>query len=234
MWISETGNLAVSSSKYANGKTSIEIITSDTPDISEYIDFSFYDWVTYQSNTGLGELSIGRWLGVSHKVGQLMSYWVLTKYGKVISCTTVQQLSKLEQQASEWQDRMRQYDKSIETRIENVSNTVLNVNEVPQWNRLATDEYHADFIKEYRERISDDTIKDADILNAQDESAYMEVGISHGPDGDLVNAVVKKRALDIDGMPIGTANKNPILNTRAYEVEFTRWNSINFIRKYNC
>ena len=47
IWISETGNLAVSSSRYANGRTSIEIITGETPDISEYIDFGFYDWVTY-------------------------------------------------------------------------------------------------------------------------------------------------------------------------------------------
>ena len=219
-WICETGNLAVSSSRYANGRTSIEIITGDTPDISEYIDFGFYDWVTYRSNAGLGELSIGRWLGVSHKVGQLMSYWILTKYGKVISCTTVQQLTELEQQTIEWQDRMRQYDESIETKIENVSNVALNTHEVPQWNRLVTDEYDADFINIYHDRISDNTIKDADILNAQDKYVHMEVGIPRGPDGDLENAVVKKRALDIDGIPIGTANKNPILDTRAYEVEY--------------
>ena len=94
-WISETGNLAVSSSRYADERTSIEIITGDTPDISEYIDFGFYDWVTYRSNAGLGEISIGKWLGVSHKMGQLMSYWVLSKYGKVISCTTVQRLTEI-------------------------------------------------------------------------------------------------------------------------------------------
>ena len=36
--------------------------------------FGFYDWVTYTANAGLGELLLGRWLGVSHKVGKLMSY----------------------------------------------------------------------------------------------------------------------------------------------------------------
>ena len=156
-WISETGNLSVSSSRYANGRTSIEVITGETPDISEYIDFGFYDWVTYRSNAGLGELSIGRWLGVSHKIGQLMSYWILTKHGKIISCTTVQRLTRLEQQADEWQARMRQYDLDIEARIEKVNNVLLNISDVPQWNRLATDEYDADFIEEYNNRISDDT-----------------------------------------------------------------------------
>ena len=43
VWISETGNLTVSSSKYVNGRNIFEIITGDTPDIREYLDFSFYD-----------------------------------------------------------------------------------------------------------------------------------------------------------------------------------------------
>ena len=59
IWICETGSLSVSSSRYANGRTPIEIITGETPDISEYLDFGFYDWVVYHSNAGLGELSIG-------------------------------------------------------------------------------------------------------------------------------------------------------------------------------
>ena len=74
VWICETGNLTVSSSRYAKGRTALEIITGETPDISEYLDFGFYDWVTYRADAGMGELSLGKWLGVSHKVGQLMSY----------------------------------------------------------------------------------------------------------------------------------------------------------------
>ena len=73
-WVCETNNLSVSSSRYAGGRTAVEYVTGETPDISEYLDFSFYDLVTYRSNAGLGEISIGRWLGVSHKIGQLMSY----------------------------------------------------------------------------------------------------------------------------------------------------------------
>ena len=96
VWVCETGNLTVSSSRYAHGRTPIEIITGETPDISEYIDFCFYSWVTYRTNAGLGPLSVGRWLGVSHKIGQLMSYWILTKAGHVISCCNVQRLTPSE------------------------------------------------------------------------------------------------------------------------------------------
>jgi hypothetical protein len=44
-----------SSSYHSNGRTPIEIITGDTPDISEYLDFGLYDWVLYKSNSGYGE-----------------------------------------------------------------------------------------------------------------------------------------------------------------------------------
>ena len=139
IWIAETGNLSVSSSRYAKGRSSIEMITGETPDISEYIDFGFYDWVTYRSNAGFGELSLGKWLGVSHKIGQLMSYWILTQNGKVILCTTVQRLTNAEQQSDSWKDRMQQYRNNINERIELVEKTLLDTSEIPQWNRLATD-----------------------------------------------------------------------------------------------
>jgi hypothetical protein len=93
VWICKTANLTVSSSRYANGQTPLEYITGETPNISEYIDFGFYDWVIYRTNAGLDEASIGRWLGVSHKIGQLMSFWILTVSGHIISTTTVQRLT---------------------------------------------------------------------------------------------------------------------------------------------
>ena len=149
-----------------------------------------------------------------------MSYWILTKYGRVVSCTTVQRLTRLEQQSNEWQERMKQYDVDIEARIEKANNVLLNISDIPQWNRLATDEYAADFLEEYTNRISDSTIKDIDMLNAQDEYFNMEVGIPRGPDGELENTKVKRRALDVDGMPIGRTSNNPVLDTRAYEVHY--------------
>ena len=77
VWISRTGNLSVSSSRYVSGRTSLEYITGETPNISEYLDFIFYDLFTYHANARLGELLLGRWLYMYHKVGQAMSYWIL-------------------------------------------------------------------------------------------------------------------------------------------------------------
>ena len=38
---------------------------------------------------------------------------------------------------------------------------------------------------------------------------------------DMVSGTIKSRVEDFEGQPIGKANKSPILDTRAYKVEFS-------------
>ena len=38
----------------------LQDVTRETPDISEYLDFGFYDHVSYKENYGLGITVIGR------------------------------------------------------------------------------------------------------------------------------------------------------------------------------
>ena len=222
VWTCETGNLCASSSRYANNRSAIEIITGETPDISEYIDFGFYDWVTYRTNAGLGELSLGRWLGVSHKIGQAMSYWILTVTGRVISCTTVQRLTNLEQSTDEWKDRMERYTTAIQEHVVNVRDVDLNIGDVPQWNQLSLDLMDQEFNDEMQNVMNDETIKEADeIFDARDDPYLnMEIGLPRGEDGEREHAIVKRRAIDVDGKPVGKSNTNPILDSSLYEVEY--------------
>ena len=117
-WVCETGNVTVSSSRYANGRTPIEILTGETPDITEYLDFSPYDWITFKQNAGLGEPQLGRWLGVSHRVGPLMSYWILPASGIPISCTTVQPMSHIDKQTDENKQRMIEFESEIKKKFD--------------------------------------------------------------------------------------------------------------------
>ena len=222
VWTCETGNLCTSSSRYANKRTAIEIITGETPDISEYIDFGLYDWISYRANAGLGETSIGRWLGVSHKVGQLMSYWILTQNGRVISCTTVQRLTNLEKQTDEWKERMRLDNNAIEQNIVQVNNDEININDVPRWNHLSLHEEDEAFRNEFQRIINDDSIKDADLLLEDESGQYtnMEIGLPRGEDGQLERAVVKKRVIDVDGKPFGKSHSNPLVDSSLYEIEY--------------
>ena len=115
-YVCETGNITVNSSKYSGERTPIEIITSDTPGISEHLDFGFYDLVTFRSNAGMGTPEIGRWLGVSHRVGQLMSYWILPSSGIPISVTTVQRITNLERQTDEYKKKIADYEKELDAK----------------------------------------------------------------------------------------------------------------------
>ncbi|MGH3053835.1 MAG: hypothetical protein ACRDL7_02535, partial [Gaiellaceae bacterium] len=59
------------------GRTPVEVTTGDTPDISELLDYEFYQWVKYRElGTRFPEqrMELGRWLGIAHDVGQAMCY----------------------------------------------------------------------------------------------------------------------------------------------------------------
>ena len=65
------------------------MVTGETPEISECLDFGFYYWYRYHENAGLGELKLGRWLGVLHLVGSAISYWKLTNKCEIMSRLSV-------------------------------------------------------------------------------------------------------------------------------------------------
>jgi hypothetical protein len=58
------------------GECPLQEVMGETVDMSEYLDFGFYGHVSHKENAGLGPTLIERWLGVSHRAGGLMSYWV--------------------------------------------------------------------------------------------------------------------------------------------------------------
>ena len=92
-------------------------VTGETPDISEYLDFGFYDKVMYHDNNGLGPRLPGRWLGVSHRTGNLMCYSILTKTGEIISRSSVQAVTELEMQTEEYQKLFTDFDLAIEKKL---------------------------------------------------------------------------------------------------------------------
>ena len=71
-------------------RLALQRLTGDTTDILEWLDFEFYDLVKYwDDRDDENKSSIGRWLGVSHHVGNALCYWILTNKGTVIARTTV-------------------------------------------------------------------------------------------------------------------------------------------------
>lgn len=116
-WVCEIQNRTSNTSRGLNGRCPLEMITGESVNISEYLDFGFYDWIWYKDNAGHGETKLGRWLDVSHQVGPLMSFWILTAGAQVLSRTTVQRVTNLELQVVETIARCRVYDNQISDRL---------------------------------------------------------------------------------------------------------------------
>jgi hypothetical protein len=67
----------------------LQKLTGETVDISQYLKFGFYDRVWYRENTGLGQIHLGRWLGVVENRGSLFTYHILRANGEVTGHSTV-------------------------------------------------------------------------------------------------------------------------------------------------
>ena len=64
-WVSDIMSLTNTSAGDINGCVPLSRVTGETADISEYLDFGFYDYVWYKDKAGLGPQLPGRWLGVA-------------------------------------------------------------------------------------------------------------------------------------------------------------------------
>jgi len=82
----------LTSSLILDDRTPREVISGNTCDISEYTSFVFYEpCMFYDSASSFPKEreTLGRWMGVSHRAGQGMCYWILKDTGETVSCTTV-------------------------------------------------------------------------------------------------------------------------------------------------
>ena len=225
-YVAKIMQLTASTAGRLQGRTPLEALTGETPDISEYLDFGWYDRVWYKEDAGLGETKLGRFLGPSHKIGSLMSYWILPISGTPVSRTTVQRITQLECNTDANKKYFDTYDKAIATRYNEVYNKesfLQNNSDKPSmemWADLA--EGDEDFQHEFARVFDNKDVPEADEQFTPDSYDYytnMELTIDRGGEQPEF-ARVKKRLKDKDGRPIGTASDNPILDTRMYEVEY--------------
>jgi Reverse transcriptase (RNA-dependent DNA polymerase) len=219
----EIMNVSVNGSRYANSRTPLEIITGITPDISEYLDFHIYSWVYYKTNAGLGPRLLGRWLGVSHRRGPLMTYWILTSNGDIISCDSVQRVTNAEIETQEVRDATTSYTEQITPRLTAAAADVhlpdLNYPQV-----FDLEQEDEEFLRDFNRLVETTQIEtDAsnDILQP-DGYLNMEIGIRRDSEMPLERAIVKRRKVDDEGNPVGSTHPsgNPLLDQRMYEVEF--------------
>ena len=84
-------------------------------DITEWLEYDFYQPVWFYSPAAfpVEKQLLGRWLGVAHRVGQALCYWVLPVSGVPIARSTVQPMSKDNLATKEVIDELASYNISI-------------------------------------------------------------------------------------------------------------------------
>ena len=80
-------------------RTVYDEVTGQTSEISEWLDFEFYDLIYWYDRPTKPDASnnvrrLARWLGISHRVGSDMCYWLITESGKLISKTSVEHITR--------------------------------------------------------------------------------------------------------------------------------------------
>ena len=223
-WVVEIMQRTASDAGTLHGRMGLEKVTGETPEISEYIDFGFYDPCWYKENAGMGKTKMGRWLGVSHKTGSLMSFWILTLSCCVVSRTSAQRITNLELQEETNKWRLTAFDDAVKGYLRDY-NHVLNdgsKSEPYDWSTHPFDD-DPDFQEEFDNAVNNPEVKDADELftpDTYDQYLQMELALPQGDSLEPRLARVTKQLKDSNGIPIGTADQNPLLDTRMYEVEF--------------
>ena len=207
-------NVTVNYSKYSDGRVPLEIITGITPEITEYLDFTIWGWVHFRTDRGLGVTEIGKWLGVSHRVGPMMTYWVLPKSGIPISTDTVQAITEAELQMDVVKNKIKQWEDGTAHVFEaKTVDVTWDLNEIPPENIFDYDNEDEEFHRNFSATIDADTFEEArlkqqEIMELEGEledletepvpqvnditaPSYvgMEIGLQRGGEGKLLRAI---------------------------------------------
>jgi hypothetical protein len=207
-----------------DGTNPYETIYARTADISEYVQFDWYQYVWYLEPAQLANgvktrKAIGRWLGVATNTGSKMCYRILNAKGQILLRSSVIPVKPEEKLRDEVMIRIKEHDTNIERKFGNdLTNkeVTTNIGNVPGIEYFLFDD-----------DLEDDPVEpefitpDEEVPPEQDAfDKYLTANVLLERQGDPVRGTVMARAKDTRGRPIGVANDNPLLDTREYVIEY--------------
>ena len=217
-----------------NGRTGLEAVTGKTPDISEYCDFDIWDLIWYfpgvHPSISQDNRKLGRWLGVSHRIGSDMCYWIMTVDGTPIAETTVQHVTRDDLLDDNIKSEVDRFTETLNTRLNDDNFRLPGIDgymledvddefDLPQWDPAYGNNTPGD--NEYGDMMTEPLADAEDDIDPEVYDKYIgaKVVLDEGTNSGGNLATVKRRTTDINGRPTGTAHSNPLLDTREYEIE---------------
>jgi hypothetical protein len=199
------------------GQTGLEVLTGDTPDISNYTDFTFYSPVWFWKTPSAQEPpQPGRWLGVANDIGtRTLSYWVIDKRGQVYARTSVQCVMDDELKVNATKELFDEMDSAIKQTLDG-DHHFTNLESDVDVNQYVI-EYVDNAIPEPMVGRFLPDVDEIERTDGYDEYVGAQMTFDLGGEAGLRGTVVK-RAKGGDGNPIGDRHNNPVLDTRRYTV----------------
>ena len=224
-------------SRGRDGRTGREEVTGNTDDISEWTEFEFYElvwWIDRPVKPDITDSTwrLARWLGVSHRVGSDMCYYLVTEHGKIISKTSVFHVTRFDRENPETKARIDSFERQLRERLDDKNFYISGEEglELAAWDQDEDDEDYSGVAmadnaglppkdEEYDDMLTEER-PEADESEAIDKYLSAELILDIGTDNER-RGTVTKRARGLDGEPIGHAHANPLFDTREYEIQFT-------------
>jgi hypothetical protein len=200
-----------------HNRTPYEHVTGNTPDITEWLE---YDWlvpVWYYEPGSFPDRkrTLGRWLGVAHRVGQALCYWILPISAVPIARTTVQPLTEDELKDPAIIEELRVFDAATKLILDGPDD----ITGAPSLETLFDlDEEETNNSQPFEPEAA---MPEADDYTEEAFDKYITAQVLLPKGDSFQTGQVKRRKRDHNGDPTGRADSNPILDTRVYEVEFS-------------
>ena len=221
-WVAAIRRLTAHDIPSLQGRVPTEFIEGNTPDISEYAQFDWYQLVWYIDPAvpfPEDARKLGRWIGVAHDVGSPMTFWVLPKSCKVVARSTVTPLTEDELGDPIVQGRIAELDLSVKAKIgDTLKDDEIDEELLALLPEIPDDVFLPDQVDEPAD--ADAMMPEADDYTPEAYDEYLTAEVLLPSMGTVTKAKVTGRKRDADGNPIGKRHSNPILDTREYEVEF--------------
>ena len=193
-------------------------LIGDTADISHLAEFGWYDWVWYLSpeDIKMERKSLGRYCGPSTDIGDALCARILTEKGRFVSRTSVFPLTEEEERSELVKERQKSYGLSLKEALGSRYELAKDMKTDPE---EETPE-HIDYEPILPEDSKVEPLAEADEVQHEAFDQYISARVCVPQGDNMVYGTVRRRKRDSDGELIGKSNKNPLLDTSLYEVEF--------------
>ena len=198
------------------GEVPETLVTGQTADISSLAEFEWYQWVLYYDELASypdDKQKLARWLGPSFDVGSAMTAKLLKENGNYAHRSTYRALTADELLNPDMKKRMDAFDQNIVS----VMGELAEGKDFPEELDVETP-IGIPYEDDCEDGVAPMPDRDDDDPEVFDNYLGAEVALSRGDVISTGKVVGRKR--ELDGSVKGKANRNPILDTRTYRVEF--------------